>query len=337
MVLLKILFWLIFIVLVLAVLIIGFVLFALSVKIQIIGDYADEKKRFWVKYGIIKLKVYPEMFSEKAKRRRAKLMGYIRSWFGPTARKVSNKAKAKATEKFEETKEKKAAEKDLNTAVEIREEEKRIAEEERRLNEEIPRAQASYEAAVEAEEKGEPLPNVVNQDEVSKIESIKTSWKAADIPGTYDKVKSFLSGFSTDSILALISSLGSDTGHTLGKVGRRIVIKRFNVGLVVSGKDAASTALKYGRIAAVAYPSLGRIMNSLNTKDVSLDMTPDYLAKKDSGEIHVTVAFRPLFLFTPFIGLVPRLGKDGFKFYRDYSKTKKVKSKNASQAGSAVA
>lgn len=337
MVLLKILFWLIALTLLFIILVVGTILFVLSVKIQIIGDYAQEKKRFWIKYGIIKLKIYPEMFSDKAKRRRAKLMGYLRSWFGPTARRVSDRAKTMATEKFEETKEKKSAEKDLNTAVEIREEEKRIEEEERRLNAEIPRAQESYIAAKEAEDKGQPFPNVVNQDEVSKIDSIKTSFKAADIPGTYDKVKSFLSGFSTDSIIALLSSMAGDTGHTLGKVGRRIVIKRFNVGLVVSGKDAAATALKYGRIAAFAYPALGRLMNSLNAKDVSLDMTPDYLAKKDNGEIHVTVAFRPITLATPFIGLMPKLGRDGFRFYRDYKKTKKTKSKNASQAEPAVA
>ena len=271
------------------------------------------------------MKIYPEMFSEKKKAKRAKIMGYIRSFFGPTAKKVTNKAKAVATEKVEETKEKKSAQKDFDTEVFIREEEARIATEEARLSVELPKAEAQYEAAVKAEEEGKPWDNVVSKKEASKLDDIKTSFKAYDLPGTYEKVKSFLSGFSFDSIVALIASLGSTTGHTLGKVARKINIKRLNVGLVIGGDDAAETALKFGRIGAVLYPALGRITNNLTVGDISLDMTPDYLANKNSGEIHTVIALRPLTLVTPFIGMVPKLGKSGFAFYRDYKKTKKAK------------
>lgn len=321
---LKILFLIIAIVIVLVVLVVGLILFALWVKIQVGFEYAPGFKKLWFKYGIIKLKIYPEMFSEKKKAKRAKLMGRIRSIFGPTAKKVSNKAKETASEKMAESKEKKAAQKDFDTEVFIREEEARIATEEARLSVELPKAEAQYEAAVKAEEAGNPWPSVVNQKEASKIDDIKTSFKAADIPGTYDKVRDFLSGFSFDSIVALIASLGSTTGTTLGKVARKINIKRLNVGLVIGGDDAAAIALKYGRIGAVLYPALGKITNSLTVGDVSLDMTPDYLANKNSGEIHTVIALRPLTLVTPFIGMVPKLGKSGFAFYRDYKKTKKA-------------
>ena len=70
---------------------------------------------------------------------------------------------------------------------------------------------------------------------------------------------------------------------------------------------------------------MGSIADSLTVKDISLDMTPDYLAKKDGGEFHGIVAVRPIRLMTPFIGLLPKYGKAGFKFYRDYKKTKKIK------------
>lgn len=252
-------------------------------------------------------------------------MGRLRNIFGPTAKKVTNKAKTVATEKVEETKEKKSAQKDFDTEVFIREEEARIATEEARLSVELPKAEAQYEAAVKAEEEGKPWDNVVSKKEASKLDDIKTSFKAYDLPGTYEKVKSFLSGFSFDSIVALIASLGSTTGHTLGKVARKINIKRLNVGLVIGGDDAAETALKFGRIGAVLYPALGRITNNLTVGDISLDMTPDYLANKNSGEIHTVIALRPLTLVTPFIGMVPKLGKSGFAFYRDYKKTKKAK------------
>ncbi len=322
---LKILFLIIAIVIALVVLVVGFILFALWVKIQVGFEYAPNTKKLWFKYGIIKLKIYPEMFSEKKKAKRAKLMGRLRSIFGPTAKKVTNKAKTVATEKVEETKEKRSAQKDFDTEVFIREEEARIATEEARLSVELPKAEAQYEAAVKAEEEGKPWDNVVSKKEASKLDDIKTSFKAYDLPGTYEKVKSFLSGFSFDSIVALIASLGSTTGHTLGKVARKINIKRLNVGLVIGGDDAAETALKFGRIGAVLYPALGRITNNLTVGDISLDMTPDYLANKNSGEIHTVIALRPLTLVTPFIGMVPKLGKSGFAFYRDYKKTKKAK------------
>ncbi|MDO5448600.1 MAG: hypothetical protein Q4F70_03220 [Clostridia bacterium] len=321
---LKILFLIIAIVIVLVVLIVGLVLFALWVKIQVGFEYAPGLKKFWVKYGIIKLKIYPEMFTEKKKAKRAKLMGRLRSWFGPTIDKLTKKAKNTASEKMAESKEKTSAQKDFDTEVFIREEEARIATEEARLDVELPRAEAQYEAAVKAEEAGKPWPEVVNKKEASKIDDIKTSFQAADVPGTFDKVKDFLSGFSFDSIVALITSLGSTTGTTLGKVAKKINIKRLNVGLVIGGDDAAETALKFGRIGAVLYPALGKITNSLTVGDVSLDMTPDYLANKNSGEIHTVIALRPLTLLTPFIGMVPKLGKSAFVFYRDYKETKKA-------------
>ncbi len=322
---LKILFWVIVVTLALVILIVGTIVFALLVKFQVGFEYAPDVKKFWIKYGIFKLKIYPEMFSEKKKARRAKIMGILRSWFGPTARKLTNKAKAVATEKVEETKEKKSAEKDFNTAVEIKEETARIIEEEARLNVEIPAAEKKLEDAVAAEEAGNPWPNVVNKKEASKIDGIITSIKAMDIPGTYDKARDFLSGFSFDSIIALLAAIGSETGKTMGKVVRKINIKQFRVGLVVSGDDAAKTALKYGRIGAIAYPALGRLANNLTVGDIALDMTPDYLAKKDSGEIHTIIALRPLTLVTPFIGYLPKVGKAGFKFYKDYKSTKKQK------------
>lgn len=331
---LKILFWVVVVILALVILIVGAILFALFVKFQVGFEYTDTYKKFWIKYGIFKLKIYPEMFSEKKKAKRAKWMGRLRSWFGPTVNKITKKLKAKALDKFEETKEKKSAEKDFNTAVEIKEEEARIAQEEARLEVELPAAEKKYEDAAFAQKEGKPWPDVVNEDEVSKIDEIKTSFEAMDLPGAYDKTTDFLSGFSFDSIVALLASIGSATSSTLGKVARKINIKQFRVGLVVSGDDAAKTALKYGTIGAVAYPALGKIMNNLTVHDVALDMTPDYLAKKDSGEIHVIIALRPLTLATPFIGYVPKLGKAGFNFYKDYKGTKKQKKKAKSQVNS---
>ena len=329
---LKILFWIIAVLLVLVVLIVGIVLFALWVKIQVGFDYTANSKRFWIKYGIFKIKIYPEMFSDKAKAKRAKLMGILKSWFGTPAKHAAAKVKKTATEKVEETKEKKSAEKDFNTAVEIKEEEARIEAEEARLNVEIPKAEKQLEAAEFAKKEGKPWPDVVNEKEVSKLDSIKTSFKAYDIEGTYNKVKDFMSGFSFDSIVALITTLGGETGNTLGKVVRKIHIKRLDIALTIGGDDAASTALKYGRLGAVIYPALGKITSKLTVHEISMNMLPDYLAKKDSGEFSTVIALRPLTLVTPFISYLPKVGKAALGFYKDYKSTKKGNKKTTKES-----
>ncbi len=329
---LKIMFLLMAIVIAIVLLVVLFVLIALSIKIQVGFEYTEDSKRFWLKYGLIPLKIYPEMFSEKSKAKRAKLFGTVKRIFGPKASNLVDKAKDVASKKAEESKEKKSAEKDLNDAVFFEEEEKRIAAEEARLEVELPQAEADYEAAAFAEKEGRPFPEVVKEEEVSKLEDIKLSIQAMDIPGAVDKIKAFMSGFSFDSIVALISCMGKSVSGALGKVLRKIIIKHLNVGLTISGDDAAKTAIKYGSIAAVAYPSLGKMTGHMTVRDISLDMTPDYLANKDSGEIYFLMAFRPLMLVTPFVGMVPRMMKGVIVFFNDYRKTKKAKAKANAQA-----
>lgn len=318
---LKILFWVIGIQLALVILVMLFVLIALSLKVQLGFDYENENKRFWLKYGLIPIKVYPEMFTEEKKAKRAKQLEKLKSKFGPKLSTFVDKAKDKAYEK----KEKKSAEKDLNDAVFIQQEEKRIESEEARLSVEIPEAEAEYEAAAKAQMEGNPFPDVVDEDEVSKLDDIVTTFKAYDIPGAIDSARDFISGFSFDSIIALLSYMSSKMGKTLGKVQRRVKIKKFRVGLVISGDDAAKTAIKYGTVAAIAYPALGKMASSMTVKDIALDMTPDYLANKDSGEMNVLVAFRPIGLITPFINMVPSMLKGVLSFRSDYKKTKKEK------------
>ena len=63
----------------------------------------------------------------------------------------------------------------------------------------------------------------------------------------------------------------------------------------------------------------------MTVKDIALDMTPDYLANKDSGEMNVLAAFRPIGLITPFINMVPSMLKGVLSFRSDYKKTKKEK------------
>ena len=318
---LKILLWIILIILILVVLAVLMVLLALSVKIQLGFDYDKAGIKFRLKYGFFGLKIYPELFTPEKMERYKGMFEKVKGFAGPWVNKFANKAKDKAAEK----KEMGDIKSELKNAEEFEKEEARIASETARVEAELIQADADLESAIRAEEAGNPFPDGVDEKEVSKLEGIKQSLETVDFEGAYHKVKGFMSGFSFNSIMALLSYFGSQTGRTMGKVVSRVKIKQFFVGLTISGDDAAKTALKYGRISAIAFPAMGKMVTSLNVQDYDLELSPDFLAKKDSGELHTIIAFRPLFLLTPFVGYIFKVGKGSFSFYRTYKKTAKAK------------
>ncbi len=322
MIVLKILFWVIVAVLASSLLAVLMMLLALMVKIQIGFDYANEGKRLRIKYGIIPIKIYPEMFTPEKKEKYKNLFETLKVKFGPMAEKMMGKAQEMAAEQ----KEKSDIKTDLKNAEKFRDEEARIAAEEARIEAELQMAEAEIVAAEQAEKDGTPFPDIVEPAEVSKIESIKEALAGFDIAGAWGGFKSFISGFTFDSVLALLSYIGGQTGHTLGKVASRIKIKQFCVALVVGGEeDAAQTALKLGKISAFAFPAMGKLVSAMDVKEYDLDISPDFLAPKNSAEFHTVIAFRPLFLFTPFIGYMGKVGMKTFSFYREYRNTKKAK------------
>ena len=326
MIVLKILFWVIVAVLAIVLLAVLMVLLALMVKIQIGFDYADEGKKLRIKYGVIPIKIYPELFAPEKKEKLKNLFGTLMDKFGPMAEKMMDKAQEVAAEQ----KEKSDIKTDLKNATEFEEEEARIAAEEARIEAELQMAEAEIVAAEQAEKDGAPFPDIV-ETEASKLESIKNALASFDLRSAYDSFKSFMSGFTADSVLALLSYIGGQTGHTLSKVASRIKIKQFCVALVVGGgEDAAQTALKLGKISAFAFPAMGKLVSAANVKEYDLDISPDFLAPKNSAEFHTVIAFRPLFLFTPFIGYMGKIGMKTFSFYGDYKQTKKDKANGTS-------
>ncbi len=327
MIVLKILFWVVVGLLAFMLLAVLMMLLALMVKIQIGFDYAADGKKLRIKYGVIPIKIYPEMFSPEKKEKFKNLFGTLMEKLGPMAETMMGKAQDVAAEK----KEKSDIKTELKNAEKFDAEEARIAAEELRIESELQMVEAEIVAAEQAEKDGVPFPDIVEPAEVSKLESIKDALAGFDIAGAYNGVKDFMSGFTAESVLALLSYIGGQTGHTLGKVASRIKIKQFCVALIVGGgEDAAQTALKLGRISAFAFPAMGKLVSATNVKEYDLDISPDFLAPKNSAEFHTVIAFRPLFLVTPFIGYMGKVGMKSFSFYGEYKQTKKDKANGTS-------
>lgn len=309
MIILKVIMWIVVIALILVVLIGLLAVLLLNTKTQFIFDYTSSGVNLKLKYGLIPIKLLPKSEKKKkksaGKRNQATLASRLKYYAEPFV----NKAK----ESVQESAEKMAIEREIKEAEDLSMEEDRILEEKARINAELEKVKEEAKAAQIAEDAGIPLPEVVDESKVSKLQQIKDSYESLDLETAYINVKSFVKAFDYDSIVALLSYIGSQSKTTFGKVGKRVVFKRFEVALSVHGKDAADTAIKYGMLGTVAFPAMSKFVKTANVKNYDLDITPDFLAKEDKGEFHLTVAVRPLRLVSP---LVPYAVKVGTKSYK---------------------
>lgn len=104
----------------------------------------------------------------------------------------------------------------------------------------------------------------------------------------YQKLGSF------SGILELLDYIASKTSKMAIKVLRSFTFKEIYVDLTVAGDDAANTAIKYGKTCAVAFPALGTMCTNLKVRKYDLDINPDFLAQKNSGNLHTVISFRPI-------------------------------------------
>ena len=169
----KILLWIILICLGLTLLGFLMVVLALSIKIQVGFDYDEDGIRFRMKYGFIPFKIYPEMFTKEKMEKRKRKFEKLKRKFGPKVNKMKGKLETKAEEK----KEKAEIKSELKKEEEIKVEAERIAKEEARLDAELAKADATLTETLSAEAAGTPFEPVVSEDEISKLDSIKESFK----------------------------------------------------------------------------------------------------------------------------------------------------------------
>lgn len=312
---LKVLLWIMCITWALVILILLLATFLLWVKIGIKVDY-DEDDGFGMKlkYGFFGLRIWP--VSDKRKYRVKKIWNFIRHHLGSAGPRVVGKVQEASIDKLD----KKVVQHEIKTAEGLAEEATRLQEEEARLNAEMRKAEEELQAAEAAEASGNPLPDVVDESQVSKLETIKKKVDTFDLEGAYITGKSFIDGFDANSVLALLSFIGSQTKGTLSKVIRkRVTIKEISVGFTVVGEDAADTAIKYGKVASVLFPAMSFLTRNLKVRRYDVDLTPDFLAAKQTASLHNYIAFRPIRVMGPFLSYLKKVGKKSIGVYKDNS------------------
>lgn len=120
-------------------------------------------------------------------------------------------------------------------------------------------------------------------------------------------------------LLQTINDMLPEAGRMLGRILRGTVLYRCRVSAVVSGKDAAETAIRYGRANALLYCIYAALCNAIRVKEFAADIGQDYMGGEEKAEIHAAFRMTPLivlgagigFMFRGGAALLPKKDKSG--------------------------
>lgn len=154
--------------------------------------------------------------------------------------------------------------------------------------------------------------------------------------GGKNPIKTFLENEGVSGVVGLINDTARIIGGFFGSIFRHVIFDELFLTIVVGGRDAADTAIKYGRISSAVFPPLGYICSHAKVKKYDVDISPDFLADVSTAEFHVKISFRPIFLVGAVLVLaVKMLFKVIFKllFSKPQSSDKNINKNKVEQGG----
>lgn len=99
-----------------------------------------------------------------------------------------------------------------------------------------------------------------------------------------------------DGVMNLIHKTIDALGGMFKGLMRHLVVRELFIDLTVTGRDAADTALRYGKVCQKVFPALGYICSNMKVRKYDLEINPDFLGGKDKAEYHLVFSMKPLFL-----------------------------------------
>lgn len=103
--------------------------------------------------------------------------------------------------------------------------------------------------------------------------------------------KEGLSGF-----LELVNEFSRVALGGARKLLARTLVYELSLDLTVGGKDAAQTALDYGRVCAVVYPALGTLLSAVRCKRRNVKVSPDFQNEESCVQFQAKAGIRPVFI-----------------------------------------
>lgn len=120
-------------------------------------------------------------------------------------------------------------------------------------------------------------------------------------------IKNFLDNEGVSGVIGLVNDTARILGGFFGSVFRHVIFEELYLTIVVAGRDAADTAIKYGRVSSNVFPALGFICSHAKVKKYDADISPDFLAEVSTAEFHTKISFRPIFLLGALLVLAVKL------------------------------
>lgn len=115
-------------------------------------------------------------------------------------------------------------------------------------------------------------------------------------PGVREKLKEIIRYQGVSGFLSLLGDLAKIAAGTLKKLAAKIVVKQFDLLLVVGGEDAAETAVTYGKVCGVVYPAVGTILSACKCRRYGVTVCPDFDASESRVKFSITAQIRPMYL-----------------------------------------
>lgn len=134
-----------------------------------------------------------------------------------------------------------------------------------------------------------------------------------------------------DGLERMLRALGKSLSGFFGKIYKTFTIDEFYITMITVGSDAADTALKYGKLCSWLYPVLGKLISTCKVKKYDFDISPDFLANKQTAEAYLRFHLIPIRVTNAVVVLAVQLVfKVLFKIL--FAKKKSDKSKAVAQS-----
>ena len=137
-------------------------------------------------------------------------------------------------------------------------------------------------------------------------------------------LKTFYNNQGLSGVIEFINNcVGALKRFSVRFIKRAVIIKKFHLDIHVTEDDAAATAIKYGKVCAALYPSLGFICSNMKVKDYKANVFADYCGEKTTVSFVTKTAFIPRALINAGIALVFSLLKQLLKVVISNNKSSK--------------
>ncbi|MDD6061145.1 MAG: DUF2953 domain-containing protein [Oscillospiraceae bacterium] len=98
-----------------------------------------------------------------------------------------------------------------------------------------------------------------------------------------------------DGVVRFLKEILAATNTMLGDIFKRsFVVEKLFLDMCVAKKDAAQTAIAYGKTCAAVFPTMGYLCNTLRVRKYNVNIYPDYLATGSCASILLRISVRPI-------------------------------------------